>query len=848
MNNQEHRLELAKVVIAALVHDIGKFAQRAGDIKSKHMEGEYKYAHCLYTDAFIDPRPPERPRLPLPTQLGDSRSRGELARMAAAHHDPDEDYLAEVAIQVADWLSAGMDRRPDPEEEEKEDYLTARLRSVFGQICLEGQENLEPDQEWVYPLVELGSSREVFPGPPSKLSRAEASEDYKELYSQFLAAMGLFAEAIKGLSGDGALKFYIKGLITLLERYSWCVPSATYHTVPDISLFDHLLTTAAIAQALWVYHTTDDTNSMPGEDTEKEKFLLVKGDLSGIQDYILGIARSGGRRVAKLFRARSFYLQLVTRAAWVELLERVELFDVAKIMDAGGHFTLLLPYTKEVEKTLKDFATELEQWFYKEFLGQVSLNLGWVGMSEQDLVEKRFKHKYHELGGKLEQAKLRRFSRVLSSGVDMVFRHLHFHEDKGACELCRLRPAEEEETQEGQRQQPLLLCTHCYRLVNLGKKLPKPESQLLTIMRGDGGDVALPGGLSASLREAWDPNKPWIDIATLKARDCYAHMPVAGHIPEVTEEDIKRWQKMGVVEEKDGELFLDGEELHSGEVKTFGLIACEARELGEQGYRGKALLGVLKADVDNLGAIFSQGLGKAYSISRLAMLSRMMNHFFSEILVDMVEKEFPDIYMVYAGGDDLFVIGPWSSPGEDGGPRRGVIEFAAELERRFRDYTCHNPAITLSGGIAVVKPRLPVQAMARQAEAALEKAKGTDDKASLTLFGVTRSWRRARELLKKGQWLRGLVEDELLSTAQLMRLLDYSERCQRLHKDGTLRDALWRAHLAYDLARNVDGKDKWEKEGKEGDRSKLKEWLQHDENIKDIPLPVTYALYQLRRE
>ena len=40
-------------------------------------------------------------------------------------------------------------------------------------------------------------------------------------------------------------------LYYLLEKYLWCVPAQTTNYIPDISLFDHAKTTAAIALCLY---------------------------------------------------------------------------------------------------------------------------------------------------------------------------------------------------------------------------------------------------------------------------------------------------------------------------------------------------------------------------------------------------------------------------------------------------------------------------------------------------------------------------------------------------------------------------------------------------------------------
>src|SRR5207245_2101756 len=111
---------------------------------------------------------------------------------------------------------------------------------------------------------------------------------------------------------------------------------------------------------------------------------------------------------------------------------------------------------------------------------------------------------------------------------------------------------------------------------------------------------------------------------------------------------------------------------------------------------GLDYLGLLKGDVDYLGQIFSGGLGEDLSISRYATLSRMLDLFFSGYLNTLMqEKAYANTYTVYAGGDDFFLISDWES----------ALCLADRLESDFRAYTCHNPNITLSIGLAVTKSR-----------------------------------------------------------------------------------------------------------------------------------------------
>lgn len=212
---------------------------------------------------------------------------------------------------------------------------------------------------------------------------------------------------------------------------------------------------------------------------------------------------------------------------------------------------------------------------------------------------------------------------------------------------------------------------------------------------------------------------------------------------------------------------------------------------------GTPLLGILKADVDHLGLIFSLGL-KPPTISRVAALSHIFDRFFSGYLntlcrnvtrqwkerladeektareeratkagedgrpvkLDQLDSLF---YTVYAGGDDLLIIGPWDQ----------TIELASQLYTDFRAYTCQNPNITLSAGIALVKPHFPVQRFVELADDALKKSKNPpnekeEGRNQMTVFDRPSRWvgeanlnpTSFDKLLALAHQLYGLVEIE----------------------------------------------------------------------------------------
>lgn len=803
-------MKQALPLLAAWLHDIGKFAQRADAPCSQGLEQEYcphgtTHRHVLYTDYFIEHV------LPLPPELESMRSR--LARMASAHHRPDPSSREELALQKADRLSSGGDRL---QGESEGDFRTARLESVFTTIHLDGKGFAQDAPRLRYRLLPLdapvGASAmddsPIFPVPD-----AGKWASYKVLYAQFLTAL----REEKFLPLHMGLCHYMASLASLLEQFTWCVPSSTWKTRADISLYDHAATTAAIVQALLACPEGD------------ERLLLAGGEISGIQRFIFGSEGQADKGASKLLRARSLYLQALTRSVWLCLLERLGLASAARIMDAGGRFVLLLPDTPQSRESLQTLRQEVEVWLLRTFLGTVRMTFACLPLSPNDLERTRFCGHFDAYNDALEKAKLQPFAAALHGGVSPVLGvRQEDYAAYGECDFCRSRPAT------GQLEDGAPICGLCRRLIEqVGRRLPTAKYLVFT---RDADGVGLFGGLKlrlegqhideAILRDA-------LDVVNMRGHDGFAAVPVAGHVPYVTQGDVEKWKIEGRLQNINGTDFLKGDAVEVDSPMTFAMLAEEARVAlpNATGMRSVASLAACKADVDNLGLLFGMGFGTGdeslFSISRFAMLSRMMNHFFAAYVPRLMVQEFTGMYLVFAGGDDLFALGPWSQ----------VIEFARRLREDFGRFTGENPAVTFSAGLPVFKSRLPMRAVRHAAEEALEASKQRKGKDAATLFGVTAGWKRFGELLQDGQWLEDMCLKGAVTQGFVRRLLGYARACGDFDR-GEIRKGLYLAHLAYDMKRNCHSG--------EVDTERLWRMAQDNKNFPSEELGITWALYRTR--
>jgi CRISPR-associated protein Csm1 len=173
----------------------------------------------------------------------------------------------------------------------------------------------------------------------------------------------------------------------------------------------------------------------------------------------------------------------------------------------------------------------------------------------------------------------------------------------------------------------------------------------------------------------------------------------------------------------------------------------------------------------------------------------------------LLKKEFPSTYTVYAGGDDLLLIGPW----------RQTVGLAERLRLDFGKFCGGNPNVTLSAGLEFIKPHFPLNRGVEAAEERLERAKsqpkGTGRNQVCLLSSEPLPWKELARQREMASELSERMRKGKLSLGFVYRLLYFDEQRFLAEKERKLRAANWRARFAYSLARQA-GRDE-----------ELREWV-----------------------
>lgn len=872
MSNVELLNASTRVALAAYLHDLGKFAERAGieeaeqkdsdgnSIKELNKQqycpnfsGRYSHVHAAYTAIAMDVIEKHLPDIkksdcsPFASwSAGNMDEKNDSLINAAARHHKPETFLQWV-IATADRLSSGFERTQFDEYNQAEDivqdgnkersYKTARMEVLLEKISLSEKSKVSAHRYTLSPL----SPAALFPQEKNSLepqSDKEGTKQYHDLWNGFI-------EALKRENGEDAipashkqnLALWLDHFDSLWLTFTHCIPSATASKVgnkfiqipADVSLYDHAKSTAALATALWRWH---QENNACGEDSVKklkyaedyseEKFLLVQGDMFGIQDFIFQSGGSSSKFASKLLRGRSFYVSLLSECAALRVLDALALPSTSQVINAAGKFLIVAPNTKSVIEKLTSLREEFNRWSLNNTQGRSGLGLAWSAACANDFInnknESAFKKLLNALFDDLDKQKHQRLN-LWSANTPKIFSGYldSFNKDLGVCDIDGISPAVK-------KRDGVAIGQMALDQIDIGTHLAKSKRLIVSREKLNnsnslGGDILgfyihftkseeESGRFAAEVKNnnllrCWDFSFPDAD-ANKPLWNGYARRNINGYVARFALEDLHAAD--GKYKQFEGELDCIED---FNEIKTFNHLACENRiALNKQGevisdptqaerWTGIAGLHALKGDVDNLGLIFQKGYENP-NFAKMAALSRQVNSFFAIVLPWLCQqKEYQQTYTVFAGGDDFFLIGAWKTQ----------MALANKMHQEFARYVANNNEIHFSAGLHLTKPGLPIRSMSVGAEDALDGAKSIADKTknAVTCFGQTMHWDKFNNLLQETEWLESVKQKHQLSTGYVYGLLELADMADASNKNKPEK-SIWRSQLSYRTFRTLTDK------------------------------------------
>jgi len=797
------------VWLAALLHDLGKFRQRtATDATTTHQEQSRLFVAKTFSNYFK----------PL---------NHDLEQAIALHHSADLTSRLQKLIVLADRLS-------------------------MRELPTETQNPLSPPWE---PLSALLTCQPLAPSPktrkkislqslplqsddifPSDLGPDNAA-DYATLWDQFEAEFSRFVDGREFEPGD------IGTLLSLLHKFTSCMPAQTvpFQQNPkseehplDVSLYHHLKTTAAIAACLDQQledHEIDALLQKEKTMTQRPLCALVKGDISGTQDFLYLLTSDGA---ARGLRARSFYLQLLTEtiANWV--LRQIELSETNLLFAGGGHFYVLLPFTK-TKDGIDAWRKEISEKLWAAHRGDLYLNLGLAEISYDDLIESedkgesKFAEKWSQATADVSARKQRKWLEIAEQMQSDLFSAQEIGGTDSVCDVCRFEGEIVVDDENGTAK-----CQRCRAFELLGRDLRNPQF-MVTITHKDK-DVPTNStwkntlaAFGVEIRVGPPKKKEHLDgkNATLWIFDSPEIWPDAGQISQSIGIALQYYHWDEPPRHRCF-LLLAAATPSKWDEKEHDHVVAEFSDLA-QASEGAKWLGALRMDVDSLGDIFRNRLGKKANITRMSTLSESLRLFFESRVPELCRKENPysdtnrsakdTLFLLYAGGDDLFVAGAWSK----------LPILARKIHDEFRDLV-GGDHITLSAGIAIEHEKYPLYQLANDAKHALDdrakeykRENNGHEKDAICFLQTTVGWEHFNDIERWQDTLFKMIEAESsqpkLPRGFLLRLGEIhsmfaENRKLRLQLDRSGGDLKkieemiyyerWRWHLSYQLNKVIE--------------------------------------------
>ena len=636
--------ENVKLAIGALLHDIGKLLYRYNDGRN-HSRSGYEY---LKDVVHIEDR--------------------KILEQVLYHHASllknariENNSLAYITY-IADNIASASDRRKTQEEESGFDREMS-LQSIFNLLNCN-------DEKLCYSPEQLNENINY----PTSVSTGFDEIFYGKIVN----------EIEKNLRGITWNKNYLNSLLEVLEAQLSYIPSSTMKSeVADISLYDHVKLTAAIAASIkeWL----DENNISDYKETlfkgatgfyGKKVFLLFSMDMSGIQDFIYTIA---SKNALKMLRSRSFYLEIFMENLIDELLDYIGMSRSNLIYSGGGHTYIITANTENVKQKIVEFELKINEWLLDEFKTALFLGCGYAECSANELhnePEGTYRQIFKNVSKMISQKKMKRYSAAQIIKLNSEGKKDGTRE----CRVCRRASKLLEDDD---------ICSVCNAMIDMSQNILYKGFYIVTENPNDKTALPLPFG-----RYLVADNRKEL-LEKMKQDD-------SSYIRAYTKN--KSYTGFKVVKN-----------LWVGDY-TLGDSFEELAKKSE----GINRIAVFRADVDNLGDAFVNGFaskkyGEKYmTISRTATFSRKMSMFFKYhinyilengefYIADKKEEERGkrNATIVYSGGDDVFVVGSWDD----------VVGFAVDLQKSLKEFS--QDTLTISGGIGIYPAKYPINNMAR---------------------------------------------------------------------------------------------------------------------------------------
>lgn len=702
-----------RLVLAALVHDVGKIVYRTGAGKINHS--------TLGAD-FLEP------------YFRDDNNKKEILKAVRHHHLKDIEKLntssddISYIVYEADNIASATDRRKN-EDGSMGFTIDTPLESVFNslqQIC-----PLDDNAKTGKRVFKLQGLME-----DDTLQYPTLTTNITADRSKYIQLLNTLESHLRQCSLDN---MKINELLQIIEGVASYIPSSTASgEIADISLYDHQKLTAALAACMYDYfqeNQLEDYRSYcyKGEVSKYRAnmmYLLAGGKLHGIKEFIYNIPSKGAMRS---LRGRSFYVDILLEHIIDELLNSLELSRCNLLFSGGGTFNLLLPNTDKAKKLLKRWQAQINKWLLNNFGSQLYFSVGKSECSAANFKiennsasNKAMNDVYRELRISMNDDNKNRYTASLLQELFSPDSSINNNGD-GEKECCICHKSSLNLYPYGES----YACGNCSNLYKLGKELL--NNDVIAVFKTE---------------NLLDSEKAVLSLPMYDSEEIY-YLQVFSE-KEAEEKAVKAERlyvknKLLVGNTTSTRLWMADYAAadNAGNVYELGELATLSG--GEKDENAIKRLGVMKADIDDLQLAVLAGFPhNLATFGRIAVFSRQIEMFFKRYingicfgqitaagepgskqftLFDVQKDKKRKIHVIYAGNGSVLLAGAWDD----------VFEIAVDMKKAFSRFT--NGKMSFSAGIGLYNPSCPITEIIRSTDDLNKYAKLSNGKDSITMFG-----------------------------------------------------------------------------------------------------------------
>lgn len=523
--------------------------------------------------------------------------------------------------------------------------------------------------------------------------------------------------------------------------------------------------------------------SLASHELNNEACHLLKGDVASVQSFIFSVQT---KSAAKTLKAKSFYIQALTELCVHFILNKYSLGTNHVVYNGGAVFYILIPQSEVANTWFEDLQKDIAQALLQT-PHDPNINLGYVALNSNDDIGAKWDN--------LNQALLLNELKPYSALHKELFTPFDFNADYNK----KWKVFTDN-------------FTKGVLLPNTNQKRSRQEVKGFVLRK-------LPS--AATIRQRVDKSGVIkfdyrLRFSPQQKNDLSVEKTVLNKLPLWKDLVLNHYAD---VVSKLKQKYAADDEYHLPRVNN--LIDFDAMSLFAEKRTGTAKLAVLKMDIDNLGTYFR----KQTQLENAQKLSTAFGWFFQTRMYDFLDETITgsddryreNIYIIFSGGDDCFLVGAWDA----------VFEFALKVQQEFQEFQKAlrgvmpslptNQDITLSAGLLVIDENFPVTRFAELAEEAIDDAKTYQTtketkpaKNKISVFGEVISWNDFSTVKELTSILKDLVQAEN-SRSILERVkrsaIGYESLQKKIEKGYLSFDAVWRFSYYLRNVKTKTGKD-----------------------------------------